>query len=119
MNTFLYGDENPHWQNFFHRAAIRLAVGYPIVAVISISVADAFSVLILLFWFLSGHWQERFNFVKRNPLILVSLPFIALTFSGVFRDWIIAGDYKIFLESTRYWWGHYPLFFSLILATLF
>jgi hypothetical protein len=119
MNTFLYGDEHPHWQNFFHRAAIRLAIGYPIVSAISISVADAFSVLILLFWFLSGHWRERFDFVKRNSLILVSLPFIALTFSGIFRDWAITGDYKIFLESTRYWWGHYPLFFSLILATLF
>ncbi|MDR2706346.1 MAG: O-antigen ligase family protein [Planctomycetaceae bacterium] len=119
MNSFLYGDETPHWQNFFHRAAIRLAIGYPIVAAISISVADVFSVLILLFWLLSGHWRERLDFVKKNPLILISLPFIAWTFSGIFRDWVITGDYKIFLESSRYWWGHYPLFFSLILATLF
>jgi hypothetical protein len=119
MNTFLYGDEHPHWQNFFHRAAIRLAIGYPIVSALSISAADAFSVLILIFWFLSGHWRERFDFVKRNSLVLVSLPFIALTFSGVFRDWAITGDYKNFLESARYWWGHYPLVFSLILATLF
>jgi O-antigen ligase len=119
MNTFLYGDENPHWQNFFHCAAIRLAIGYPIVSAISISAADVFSILILIFWLLSGHWRERFDFVKRNSLILISLPFIVLTFSGTFRDWIITGDYKIFLESTRYWWGHYPLFFSLILATLF
>ncbi|MDR2440090.1 MAG: O-antigen ligase family protein [Planctomycetaceae bacterium] len=118
MNSFLYGNENPHWQNFFHRAAIRLVVSYPIVAVISISAADVFSLLILLFWFLSGHWRERFDFVKKNPLILVSLPFIVLTFSGIFRDWLIAGDYNVFLESTRYWWGHYPLFFALIIATL-
>ncbi|MDR0609900.1 MAG: O-antigen ligase family protein [Planctomycetaceae bacterium] len=119
MNYFLYGDENPHWQNFFHRAAMRLAIGYPIVAAVSISVADAFSVLILLCWLFSGHWQERFDFVRKNPLIVSSLPFIAWTFLGVFRDWAITGDYNIFLESTRYWWGHYPLFFSLILATLF
>ncbi|MDR1140238.1 MAG: O-antigen ligase family protein [Planctomycetaceae bacterium] len=119
MNTFLYGDEYPHWQNFFHRAAIRLAVGYPIVAAVSISAADVFALLILIFWLLSGHWRERFDFVKTNPLILFSLPLIIWTFSGVFRDWAITGDYKVFLESTRYWWGHYPLFFSLILATLF
>ncbi|MDR2755414.1 MAG: O-antigen ligase family protein [Planctomycetaceae bacterium] len=118
MNTFLYGDEHPHWQNFFHRAAIRLLICYPIVAAISISVTDVFSLLILLFWFLSGHWRERFDFVRKNSLILVSLPFIAFTFSGIFRDWLITGDYKVLLESTRYWWGHYPLFFSLIIATL-
>ncbi|MDR3198281.1 MAG: O-antigen ligase family protein [Planctomycetaceae bacterium] len=118
MNTFLYGDEKPHWQNFFHRAAIRLAIAYPVIAAISISAADVFALLILLFWFLSGHWRERCDFVKKNTLILVSLPFIVLTFSGIFRDWLITGDYKVLLESTRYWWGHYPLFFSLIIATL-
>jgi O-antigen ligase len=116
--TFLYGNENPSRKNFFYTAAIRLMVCYPVVAVMSVSAADIFSILIFLFWILSGHWKDRWTLLKESPLILAAIPIIVWTFSGVFRDFLVSGDYRIFFDSLRYWWGHFLFFFAFILATL-
>jgi O-antigen ligase len=118
LMSFLYGDEIPGWKNFFLVATIRLMICYPVVSVISVSIADVFAILILLFWFLSGRWKERFTLLRENPLLWAALPFVGWTFFGVFRDYVVSGDYRVLLESLRYWWGHYPLFFVFILATL-
>lgn len=102
---------NSRGAEFFNTAAIRLGFVLPIAVTFSSSATIITSYLMLVFWLLGGHWKERISVVRSSAVLLASIPLILWTALGILRD----GN----LESVRYWFGHYPYIFILVLATLF
>jgi hypothetical protein len=97
---------------FFQTAALRLLIILPFAVAVSNTVVDVVILLILLCWFLSGHWKERIAAVKTSPILWASLPLILWSFLGIFRS-----EGSLF-DSLRYWNGHYPYFYIIVFATL-
>ncbi|MDR0869755.1 MAG: O-antigen ligase family protein [Planctomycetaceae bacterium] len=109
---YYLGCYKPGIAGVFHTTGVRLLLVLPFAVAVSISAGDILATLILACWLLGGSWKERRTILRNSPVLLAALPFIALTFIGIFR-------YEdSLLKSLRYWNGHYPLFYVAVFATL-
>lgn len=110
--TFLFGNESPSAQAFFHTTLPRLALIYPFCVVASNSLTDAWDLVLIVFWLLGGHWKERFRIIRSSPILITSVVLTLISFVGVFQ-------YETsFFQSLKYWRGHHPIPILIILATL-
>lgn len=96
---------------FFNKAALRLGLALPIAVTFSSSATIFTTYLMFVFWLLGGRWKERFRVVRSSAILWALIPLILWTAAGILRD----GN----PEAIKYWFGHYPYIFILVLATLF
>jgi hypothetical protein len=68
-----FGPHEPGWFNFFDTAARRFAIFWPAVLIFSITGSAFMSLCVLGCWMLSGHWAEKWQTVRSNPVALASL----------------------------------------------
>lgn len=68
-----FGPHEPGWFNFFDTAARRFAVFWPMVLFFSITGSAFMALCVLGCWLLSGHWAEKCQTIRSNPVALASL----------------------------------------------
>lgn len=111
-SSFLFGDNPASFAGFCETAARRIAFFLPIAITFSSSVTIVLTYIMGLLWLFGGRWKERFHVISSSGILLAAIPLILWTGIGIIRY-----EDSLF-GSFRYWLGHYPYLFILVLATL-